>query len=115
MISFISVITVVSYCKTRDRFYELRPQVNFSKTIDIDIEFSPEAILKKQILPHFSLLSTNVHEICEFSMAAILHNIVDHADATKLYYKLYLTHKDIHIIVSDNGKGLFGKIIHKPN
>ena len=101
---------VVAYGKTRDRFYELRPQVNFSKTIDIDTDFSPEAILKKQILPHFSYLSTNLHEICEFSIEAILNNIVDHADATKLYYKLYLTHKDVHIIISDNGRGLFRHI-----
>jgi len=50
---------VVAYGKTRDRFYELRPQVNFSKTIDIDTDFSPEVILEKQILPHFSSLSTN--------------------------------------------------------
>ena len=31
---------VVAHGKTRDRFYELRPYVNFSKTIDIDSELS---------------------------------------------------------------------------
>ena len=110
MHSLIAEKQVVAHGKTRDRFYELRAQVNFNKTIVIDYEFSPELILKKQILPHFSSLSANVHEICEYSMSAILNNIVDHADATKLYYKLYLTHKDVHIIISDNGRGLFGHI-----
>ena len=98
---------VVAYGKTRDRFYELRPHVNFSKTIDIDSNFSIESILKKQIFPHFSSLSVNVREICEFSMSAVLQNVADHANATKLYYKLFMNHKDIHIIVSDNGRGLF--------
>ena len=98
---------VVAHGKTRDRFYELRPYVNFSKTIDIDSEFSIESILKNQIFPHFSSLSINVHEICEFSISAVLQNIVDHANATKLYYKIFMNHKDIHIIVSDNGCGLF--------
>jgi len=101
---------VLAYGKTRDRYYELRPLVNFSKTIDIDTDFSPEAILKKQMLSHISFLPKNIHEICEFSIAAILNNIADHADATNLYYKLYLTHKNVHIILSDNGKGLFGHI-----
>ena len=101
---------IIAHGKTRDRIYELRPHVNFSKTIDIDTDFLPKAIIKNHILPHLSSLSKNVHEICEFSISAILNNIVDHADATNLYYKLYLTHKDVNIIISDNGKGLFGHI-----
>ena len=36
---------VVAHGKTRDRFYELRPQVNFSKIIDINADFLPEEIL----------------------------------------------------------------------
>ena len=30
---------VIAYGKTRDRFYELKPYVNFSKSIDIDSNF----------------------------------------------------------------------------
>ena len=101
---------IIAHGKTRDRIYELRPQVNFSKTIDIDSVFLPKVFIKDHILPHLSSLSKNVHEICEFSISAILNNIVDHADANSLYYKLYLTHKDVHIIISDNGKGMFGHI-----
>ena len=86
---------VVAHGKTRDRFYELRPYVNFSKTIDIDSEFSIESILKKQIFPHFSSLSLNVHEICEFSMSAVLQNIIDHANATKLYYKIFMMNRQL--------------------
>jgi len=101
---------IIAHGKTRDRIYELRPQVNFSKTIDIDTDFFPEVIIKNNIVPHLSTLSKNVRDICEFSISAILNNIVDHADANSLYYKLYLTHKDMHIILSDNGKGMFGHI-----
>ena len=28
----------------------------------------------------------------------------------KYIFKLYLTHNDLHIVVSDNGKGIFGNI-----
>ena len=35
---------VIAHGKTRDRFYELRPQVNFNKTIQIDNKFSPQLI-----------------------------------------------------------------------
>ena len=101
---------VVAHGKTRDRFYELKPYVNLSKTIDIDSEFSVQSILQKQIFPHFSSLSFNIREICEFSFSAILQNILDHSKATKLYYKLYLSHNDVHIIIGDNGRGLFEHI-----
>ena len=33
---------VVAHGKTRDRFYELRPQVNYNKTIPIDNKFSTQ-------------------------------------------------------------------------
>ena len=101
---------VIAHGKTRDRFYELKPYVNFSKTIVVDSNFLIDQVLRKQILPHFSSLPKNIHEICEFSISAILQNIIDHANATKLYYKIFINHNNVHIVVSDNGRGLFEHI-----
>ena len=52
----------------------------------------------------------NLVEIIQFSMGALLNNILDHSMATKLYYKLYLTYDDFHMILNDNGNGIFGHI-----
>ena len=110
MHTLISEKKVIAHGKTRDRFYELRPEVNFSKTIDLLKEYSYGEIINSQIFPHLSILTKNVREICEFSISAILNNIYDHAKATSFYYKLYFNYKDIHIIISDNGEGLFKHI-----
>ena len=107
MHTLISEDRVVAYGKTRDRFYELIPLVNFSKTVDIKNSFFPDEILKKQILPNLNSVALNIYEICEFSIMALLSNALDHAQATKLHYKLYVSPNDVHFVLSDNGIGIF--------
>ena len=107
MHTLISEDRVVAYGKTRDRFYELKPLVNFSKTVDIKNSFFPDEILKKQILPNLNSVALNIYEICEFSIMALLSNALDHAQATKLHYKLYVSPNDVHFVLSDNGIGIF--------
>ena len=101
---------VIAHGKTRDRFYELRPQLNFNRTIDINDDFSSERLIKKSIVPHLMSMPSNIREIILFSMTAILNNCAEHSASTKIYFKLYLTHNDLHIVISDNGKGIFGNI-----
>ena len=101
---------VIAHGKTRDRFYELRPQVNYNKTINISDDLSTERVIKKSILPHLMSIPDNIREIILFSMAAIINNCVEHSTSSKLSFKLYLTHNDLHIVISDNGKGIFGNI-----
>ena len=63
---------VVAHGKTRDRFYELKPRVNYSKSIEISNEFSHIDMLQNQILPNLKILSKNVYDICEFSISNLL-------------------------------------------
>lgn len=101
---------VIAHGKTRDRYYVLRPQVNFNRTIQIDNKFSPQLIVNKDILPLLQTLPKNLVEIIEFSISALLNNVSDHSRATKLYFKLFLTYDDFHMIINDNGNGIFGHI-----
>ena len=55
-------------------------------------------------------MPSNIEEIILFSMTAIINNCVEHSASSKIYFKIYLTHNDLHIVVSDNGKGIFGNI-----
>ena len=107
MHTLISEDRVVAYGKTRDRFYELMPLVNFSQTIDVNASFSPDKILKEQIIPNLESVPLNIYEICEFSIMALLANTLDHSQATKLNYKLYVSPNDVHFVLSDNGIGIF--------
>lgn len=113
MNTLISEKRVVAHGKTRDRFYEVMPQVNFSKSVDISNVLSPSKILEQQILPNFKSLPKNIYEICEFAVMALFTNTIDHSKATRLNYKIYITPTETHIFISDNGEGIFSKIHRK--
>jgi len=106
---------VMAYGKTRDRRYKLIPQVNYNKTLPIDSNLISYDVTQKDILIHLESLSENIFQICEYSIEALVSNIVDHANASSLYVKLFLTYSDLHIIISDNGSGLFDNIKGKLN
>jgi len=106
---------VVAEGKTRDRTYHLRPQVNFNSTLQLNSEFLPYEIVNEKFLVHLKSLPKNIYGICEYSLEALLNNIVDHAEASNMYFKLFLTLDDLHIIIRDNGNGLFEKIKSKLN
>ena len=104
---------VMAFGKTRDRRYKLIPQVNYNKTIPIDSNFISYEVTQKYILIHLKSLPKNIFQICEYSIEALINNVIDHAKATSLYVKLFLTYSDLHIILSDNGSGLFKNITTK--
>tara|TARA_Y100000591_G_C21853224_1_gene713089 strand:- start:4613 stop:5623 length:1011 start_codon:yes stop_codon:yes gene_type:complete len=110
MHTLISENKVIAHGKTRDRFYELRTQLSFNKTIKVDHNFSCSKTIKKYVLPHLNKLPDNVAQIVKFSMAALLQNIIDHSNSDQLYFKLYFNHDCFHAILRDNGKGLFSHI-----
>ena len=106
---------VVAYGKTRDRYYELKPIINFSKSIDIKQTFEPKIILRSQVLPNLINLPKNINEICEFALVALFYNILHHANATRLNFKIYISQHDVHLVVSDNGIGIFSNIANAFN
>lgn len=101
---------VVAYGKTRDRYYELMPLVNYSQSIDISNGFRPDKLIQDQIRPQLRRLPANIREICKFSLSALFNNVLDHANGTHLSYKIYVTQDEIHLLINDNGVGLFHKI-----
>jgi len=100
---------VIAHGNTKGRYYQLMPTVNYSKTIDISDKL-PQEILKDIISIHLKSLSGNIQEIFEFSIGALLNNIFDHANALKIYLKIFITHEQVHFILADNGIGIFDHI-----
>jgi len=98
---------VAAHGNTKARYYELMPTVNFNKTINIGSMQTGDDIIKKFIEPNIRILSENIFEIFHFSTQALINNIFDHANASKILFKIYITHKDAHFIISDNGIGIF--------
>ena len=101
---------VIAYGTTKGRHYELIPSVNFNKHIDIHPNLSVEELMRMYIVPHIQVLPRNILEIFEFSISALINNILEHANASKLYYKIFVNHNEAHFILNDNGKGIFNHI-----
>ena len=101
---------VVAHGKTKDRYYELEPLLNYTKFADISQGFKTNRFLRTEIVPGLDFLPRNIGEICEYALAALLHNVMDHARATHLSVKLFATRDETHIVVTDNGVGIFHHI-----
>ena len=101
---------VIAQGRTKDRIYQLSPRVNFTKEVKIDNNIDVSELIKTNIIPHLNTLSDNICEIVYFSMNAIMSNVKDHSKATKSYFKLFLNHDDLNIVIADNGIGIFKNI-----
>ena len=69
--------------------------------------------VQENFLIHLESLPKNIFQICEYSIEALVNNIVEHSQASNLYVKLFLTYSDLNIIISDNGSGLLDNIRSK--
>jgi len=101
---------VVAHGKTRDRYYELEPLLNYTKLVDITQGFKADRFLRTEIVTSLDSLPRNIGEICEYALAALLHNVMDHARATHFFVKLFATRDETHVMVTDNGVGIFHHI-----
>ena len=110
MNSLINDKKVIGHGTTKGRYYELIPSVNYSKTFDIQINNNNEKLITEHFIPHFSDLPKNIFEIFEFTTWALINNIYDHANASRLYCKIFINHNEAHFIISDNGVGIFKHI-----
>lgn len=113
MKSLIKDNKVLAHGTTRGRYYELVPTVNFSKSFLVDQFSSDLELIKNHIIPHFKSLPKNIYEILEFSASVLISNVIEHSRATKIFCKIYINHDNAHLVVSDNGVGVFKKIARK--
>ena len=101
---------VVGYGTTKGRYYELIPEVNYYKSINVDSKFDVQNTFDKYVQQHIKSLPNNITEIFEFSILGLLNNVKEHSEASKLYFKIYIDHKEAHFIINDNGVGILKHI-----
>ena len=61
---------VVAHGKTKDRYYELEPLLNYTKLVDITQGFKADRFLRTAIVTSLGSLPRNIGEICEYALAA---------------------------------------------
>ena len=101
---------VVGHGTTKGRYYELIPKVNYYKSMNVGLKFDVHDIFDKYVQPHIISLPNNITEIFEFSISVLLNNVKDHSEASKLYFKIYIDHREAHFIINDNGIGILKHI-----
>ena len=82
---------IARMAKLEIRFYELRPQVNYNKTIPINNKFSIQLVISKYILPNIVSLPKNLVEIIQFSITI----------SFKQYFRSFKSNKIIFEVIFD--------------
>ena len=110
MINLINENKIIAYGNTKGRHYKLIPIANYNRKINVNDIKNSRQFLEDYILPNIESLPKNIYEIFEYSVGSLLNNVIDHADASSLYFKVFINYDEAHFIITDNGVGLFEKI-----
>jgi anti-sigma regulatory factor (Ser/Thr protein kinase) len=100
---------LLAHGSTRDRKYEVRPLVEFSRTFQLK-SLEEDKIWREHIRSRLENLPANVLQICQYGFTEIVNNAIDHSEGTKLVIRMKRTHKVIEINLVDDGVGIFAKI-----
>lgn len=100
---------VIAHGATRDRKYEVKPLVEFSKGLSLN-GLEEDKVWRKYIRPLLQNLPENVLQICQYGFTEIVNNAIDHSEGTKLTILLKHTYRLVTMEVIDNGIGIFFKI-----
>ncbi len=95
--------------KTRDRQYFFKP------IIDTTLEYSltgleEDIVWRQNILPLLNEAPSNIIKICYYGFTEMVNNAIDHSNGQKVTIDLKRTIREVQIIVSDDGIGIFNKI-----
>ena len=94
---------------TRDRKYSLKPITTFSIELSLN-KLEEDVVWREKISPLLSDVPANINKICYYGFTEMLNNAIDHSNGQKVIITLERTLKDVHILVVDDGVGIFNKI-----
>jgi len=100
---------IIAKGTTRDRVYDVKPLVNYSKSLSLK-GLEEDKVWRQYVLPLMDGISPNVLQICHHGFTEMVNNAIDHSEASDLKIKIQRTYKLIELQISDNGVGIFNKI-----
>jgi len=101
---------VAVHGKTKDRYYEIIPTIDFSKLIPISDSINENDIGVKYIFPYLNQLPKNITTICEYGFSNAFNNILSHSNAHHATIGFKQTSQLIQITIQDDGIGCFENI-----
>ncbi len=100
---------VVAKGSTRDRKYQVKPLVDFTKSLNLN-NLKEDKVWRQYIRPVLDGLPENILQICQYGFTEMVNNAIDHSEGTKLIIAVKRTYKMIELHILDNGVGVFNKI-----
>ena len=105
---------LIPHGTTRNRTYEVKPLVNFSKNLLL-LGLEEDKVWRQYILPLMENVAPNILQICHHGFTEMVNNAIDHSEGTNLNIKVSRTYKLIELQIIDNGIGIFNKIQRELN
>ncbi len=100
---------LIPHGTTRNRTYEVKPLVNFSKNLPLS-GLEEDKVWRQNILPLMENVSPNILQICHHGFTEMVNNAIDHSEGTNLKIRVNRTYKSIELQIIDDGIGIFNKI-----
>lgn len=95
--------------KTRDRKYSFKPIVD--STMEFPLAGVEEDVVWRQnILPLLNNVHSNIVKICYYGFTEMVNNVIDHSNGKKVTISIERNLRDVQILVSDDGIGIFNKL-----
>jgi hypothetical protein len=94
---------------TKDRSYSLK-ELLIGEDFLLSEKHEEHIIWERYLEPVISRFPENVRRICDYGFSEMFNNAIEHSEGTKVTLFAKVTVKQIRIIVSDDGIGIFEKI-----
>lgn len=108
--SLIKAGKITAHGKTKDRYYEIVPAIDFSKMLQITPQMNEQEIGAKFIFPYLSKAPKKISTICEYGLTNCINNSLSHANAHHLTLSFKQTSQLIQLTIQDDGVGVFETI-----
>lgn len=95
--------------RRRGKYILVERQIDF--TYD-NIDLEEDVIFLKDIKPILEeqKLSSNVINIWYYAFTEMFNNAIEHSESQKIFCSLFVSQSSIHMLIRDNGIGIFNKI-----
>jgi anti-sigma regulatory factor (Ser/Thr protein kinase) len=100
---------LIPHGTTRDRTYEVKPLVVFSKNLPLS-GLEEDKVWRQHILPLMENTALNILQICHHGFTEMVNNAIDHSEGANLKIRVNRSYRSIDLQIIDDGVGIFNKI-----
>jgi hypothetical protein len=96
--------------KTRNRTYALPIRSLAEFALPIRAEWPEDRVWRERIAPVLAGLPESVHNIWHYAFTEMYNNAIDHSGGSKIFVGVMRQGRRTHMVVHDDGEGIFRKI-----